>query len=91
MTDLIDQPFWRRFLTAFTASSILVFACSLSMQLHALLDPEVLLAVALGVTISSVPGAAIATLLFRRNLLGLIIASQVLTISALASFFAFQA
>ena len=91
MTETQDRPYWQRFLIAFAASSILVFACSISMQLHALRDPEWLLAVALGVTIASIPGSAIASLFARRNQLLLILGSQALTVATIATWFAVRA
>ena len=91
MTKTQARPYWQRFLTAFAASSILVFACSLSMQLHVLSDPEWLLTVALGVTIASIPGAALAALAARRNQLLLILGSQVLTVATIATWFAVKA
>jgi len=85
------RPYWQRLLIGFVASFVLVFACSLSMQLHALREPEWLLNVALGISIASVPGAAIASLIARRSELFLVLASQVLTVIALASWFAVRA
>ncbi|WP_225209982.1 hypothetical protein [Xanthomonas bonasiae] len=73
------------------ASSILVFACSLSMQLHVLRDPQWLGIVALGIAIASVPGAAIEALLFRRSELLLVLGAQFLTISSLIAWFAVRA
>ena len=61
------------------------------MQLHVLRDPEWLLAVALGVTIASIPGSVIASLFARRNQLLLILGSQVLTVATIATWFAVRA
>ena len=91
MTTPIERPYWRRFLIGFFASSVLVFACSLSLQLHTLKDPEWLLLVILGVTIASIPGAGVAALLARRNELLLILGSQALTVSGLVAWFAIRA
>jgi len=91
MTETQARPYWQRFLIAFAASSILVFVCSLAMQLHALRDPERLLAIALGVTIASIPGSALASLVAHRNQLVLVLGSQVLTVATIATWFAVRA
>jgi hypothetical protein len=88
MTEDQVKPYWKRFLIAFAASAILVFTCSLSMQLHSLRDPEWVLVVALGVAIASIPGAAIASLVAPRSPFLLILGSQVLTVTALVVWFA---
>ena len=61
------------------------------MQLRTIREPEWLLAVALGVTAASIPGSAIASFVARRNQLLLILGSQVLTVTALATWFAVRA
>ena len=61
------------------------------MQLHTLSDPEWLLAVTLGVAAASIPGAAIASVAVRHSPLLLILSSQVLTVIALAAWFAVKA
>ncbi len=61
------------------------------MQLHVLRDPHWLGVVALGIAIASVPGAALAALLFRRSELLLVLGAQVITVSALISWFAIRA
>ena len=91
MLPIQTRPYWQRFLIAFVASFVLVFACSLSMQLHALTEPGWLLGVALGISIASIPGAAIASLIARRSELWLVLGSQVLTVIALATWFAVRA
>jgi hypothetical protein len=91
MTETQVRPYWQRFLIAFAASSILVFACSLSMQPHVLRDFEWLFTVALGVTIASIPGSALVSLVVRNNQLLLVLGSQVLTVATIAIWFAVRA
>ena len=86
-SDLV-RPYWHRLLTAFFASFVLVFACSTSMQLHALRDPPGLLTVALGVAMAALPCSAVSAFVLRRGQLSLVLGSQVLTVAALATWFA---
>ena len=87
MSQALELAYWKRFFIAFCASSVLVFACSLSMQLHVLKEPAQLLAVVAGVVVSSLPGAALSALTFRSNQLALILGAQVITVLALATWF----
>lgn len=90
MATLSESTFWKRFLTALVAAAVLVFACSLSMQPHAITQPEGLLLVAAGVLLWSVPAAAISAFLFRRSELFLVLGAQVITVVGIATFFSFQ-
>jgi len=87
MSQAQTQPYWKRFAIAMCAAAFLVFACSLSMQLHVLKEPDWLLAVATGVLVASVPGSALSALAFRRSQLALILGAQLLTVVALAVWF----
>jgi anti-sigma-K factor RskA len=91
MSQALAQPFWKRFVIALSAAAVLVFACSLSMQLHALQDPEWVLAVAIGVLVASIPASVLSAFVFRRSPLALILGSQVLTVVALAAWFGLRA
>lgn len=91
MSQVLTQSYWKRFLIALCAASVLVFACSLSMQLRALKEPEWVLAVAAGVLIASVPGSALSALAFRHNQLALVLGAQLLTVAALAAWFGLRA
>jgi hypothetical protein len=91
MANELARPYWHRLLIAFVASFVLVFACSLSMQLHSLRDPHWVLAIALGVAIAASPSSAISALVFRRGPLSLILGSQIFTVVALATWFAARA
>ncbi|MES2670185.1 MAG: hypothetical protein V4673_07165 [Pseudomonadota bacterium] len=85
------QSYWKRFAIALCAAAVLVFACSLSMQLHALKEPELLLAIAAGVLVASIPGSALSALAFRHNQLALILGAQLLTVLALVAWFGLRA
>lgn len=91
MSQVLAQPYWKRFAIALCASGVLVFSCSISMQLHVIKDPEWALAVATGVMIASVPGSALSALTFRHNQLALILGAQLLTVVALAAWFGLSA
>jgi len=91
MSQVSVKPYWKRFATALCAAAVLVFACSLSMQLHALKEPEWVLAVAAGVLVASIPGSALSALAFRRNQLALILGAQLLTVVALVAWFGLRA
>ena len=84
-------PYWKRFVIALCAAAVLVFSCSLSMQLHTLEDPEWVLAVAAGVLIAAIPGSALSALAFRKNQLALVLGAQVLTVASLAVWFTLRA
>jgi hypothetical protein len=87
MSQTLPQPYWKRFAIALCSSAGLVFACSLSMQLHALKEPEWMLAVAGGVLVASIPGSALSALAFRKSQLALILGAQLSTVMALAAWF----
>jgi hypothetical protein len=90
--DMIAQrPYWLRFLTGMSAAFFLVTACSVSMQPYALKDPAHIGVISLAVLIFAVPCAALSALIFKRSDLGLVLGSQVLTVVALASWFAGRA
>lgn len=91
MSQVLAQPYWKRFAIALCAASILVFCYSISMQLHVLKEPEWALAVAAGTMIASVPGSALSALAFRHNQLALILGAQLLTVVALAAWFGLRA
>lgn len=91
MSQALERPYWKRFVIAMCSATFLVFACSLSMQLHALKDPEWVLAVAAGVLVASIPGSALSALAFRNNQLALILGSQLLTVATLATWFGLRA
>lgn len=91
MSPELTPPYWKRFVIALCAAAALVFACSLSMQLHALKAPERVLTVAAGVLIASIPGSALAALAFRHNQLALILGAQLMTVVALAAWFGLKA
>lgn len=88
MTSDLVRPYWRRLLIAFTASFVLVFACSTSMQLHVFRDPPWVLMIALGAAVAALPCSAVTALVLRRGQLSLVLGSQVLTVAALATWFA---
>jgi hypothetical protein len=75
------------FFIGLVSSFVLVTACSVSMQLHVLREPEGLLTVCMGVLVMSIPSAAIAALIFRRRELTLVLGSQVFVIILLAVWF----
>jgi hypothetical protein len=91
MSQVLAQPYWKRFAIALCAATVLVFSCSLSMQLHALKEPERVLSVAAGVLIASIPGSALSAMAFRHNQLALILGAQLLTVVALAAWFGLRA
>lgn len=91
MSQALTQSYWKRFAIALCAAAVLVFACSLSMQLHALKEPKWVFAVAVGVLIASIPGSALSALVFRHNQLALILGAQLLTVAALAAWFGLRA
>ena len=91
MSQALEKPYWKRFAIALFAAAVLVFACSLSMQLHALNDPGRVLAVAAGVLVASIPGSALSALAFRHNQLALILGAQLLTVVALVAWFGLRA
>ena len=83
-----NRPYWLRFLMASIAAFVLVAACSISMQPHAVHDPERLLSILLAILIFAIPCGAIAALMVKRSDLWLVLASQVMTVVAIASWFA---
>jgi hypothetical protein len=85
------RPFLSRWLIGSTAAFGLVTACSVSMQLQVLGSPEHLLAVCLGVLVTSVPAGAAVAFAIRRSDLALVLGSQVLVVAALASWFTARA
>jgi hypothetical protein len=87
MPKALVQPYWKRFVIALCAAAVLVFACSLSMQLHALQDPGWVLAIATGVLVAAIPASVLSAFVFRHSPLALILGSQVLTVVALAAWF----
>lgn len=91
MSQVLVKPYWKRFAIALCASCVLVFACSISMQLHVLREPEWVLSLVAGVLIASVPGSALSALAFRQSQLALIIGAQLLTVVALAAWFGLRA
>ena len=91
MSQVLAQSYWKRFAIALCAASVLVFACSLSMQLHVLKEPEWVVAVAAGVLLASIPGSVLSALAFRRNQLALVLGAQLLTVAALAAWFGLRA
>jgi len=91
MSQVLVKPYWKRFTIALCASSVLVLACSISMQTHVLKEPEWVLAAAAGVLITSVPGSALSALAFRKSQLALILGAQLLTVAALAAWFGLRA
>jgi hypothetical protein len=87
MSQSLAPPYWKRFAIALCAATVLVLACSLSMQLNALKGPQWVLSVAAGVLIASIPGSALSAMAFRRSQFGLILGAQLLTVVALAAWF----
>lgn len=85
MSQPLERPYWKRLAIALCAASVLVFACSLSMQIQSLRQPEFVLGVAAGVLVASIPGSALSAWVFRRNLLALILGAQILTVLALVA------
>ncbi len=91
MPQTPSHPYWKRLGIALAASSFLVFACSLSMQMHLLKEPERLLAVAVGVLVVSCPASALSALLIKRNQLVLVLGAQLMTVVSLALRFGLRA
>lgn len=81
------RPYWKRFVIAWCSAATLVFACSLSMQLHALKEPKWLVSVAAAVLVASIPGSALSAFAFRQNPLALILGAQLSTVAALSAWF----
>lgn len=87
MSHPLTTPYWKRFLIALCSAAVLVFSCSVSLQLHTIREPQWLLLIAAGVLVAAIPGSAISAWAFPRNPLALVLGSQVLTVAALAIWF----
>lgn len=91
MPQTPSHPYWKRLGIALAASFFLVFACSLSMQMQVLKEPERLLAVAVGVLVASCPASARSASLIKRNQLVLVLGAQLMTVVSLALWFGLRA
>lgn len=84
MSHPLTTPYWKRFLIALCSAAVLVFSCSVSLQLHSIREPQWLLLIAAGVLVAAIPVSAWA---FPRSPLALVLGSQVLNVAALAIWF----
>jgi hypothetical protein len=91
MNQTALRPFASRAIISVLAAGLLVFLCSVSLQLRTTSNPEQLLAIGLGVLVAAVPSGLIAAFLFRRSDLVLVLGAQAITIVVLAAFFALGA